>query len=180
MKTKTLLFITCLALFCPDLRAGNPRAITSREAIIVANHQLNKLGMATEFKLKESEEIMEDELLLAYAFNLTPAGYIVVTASTGLPPVIAYSFEGNYGEMSLENPLYELLKSDLSDRIAYCNTPDNFYKSRNESLWETILKDDSTSGVRPLFEQWPATGDGWLKTNWTQNPPYNNFCRWIR
>jgi len=27
-----------------------------------------------------------------------------------------------------------------------------------------------------LFEQWPATGDGWLKTNWTQNSPYNNYC----
>jgi hypothetical protein len=176
MKTRSLLFIICLVLFCVNLTAGNPRTISSSDAMIVANNQLVRLGKQTGFTLKEGREISKDGLILAYAFDLEPAGYIVVAASTGLSPVIAYSFESNFGGMNQDNPLFEMLKADLSIRIANSNTRGNFNNSRYESLWETILKNGFISKADPLFEQWPATGDGWLKTNWTQNPPYNNFC----
>jgi hypothetical protein len=176
MKTRSTYFIIGLLFICLDMTAGNSRTITFSESIIAANNQLVKLGKQTGFTLKEGREIIKDGLILAYAFDLHPAGYIVVTASTGLSPVIAYSFKSNFGNMDQNNPLYELLKADLSNRIAYSNTPGNFYKSKNESLWESILKNAYISNSGPLFEQWPATGDGWLKTNWTQDPPYNNFC----
>jgi hypothetical protein len=176
MKTRSLIFIIGLTFMCLDLTAGYSRTITSREAIIVANQQLVKLGKQTGFSLKEGREIMKDSLILAYAFDLNPAGYIVVAASAGLSPVIAYSFGGNFGDMNQDNPLFELLRADLSKRIALSYTPGNFSISQNESLWEAILNDGFIFKADPLFEQWPATGDGWLKTNWTQSPPYNTFC----
>ena len=161
---------------CLELTAGYSRTITSREAVIVANQQLVKLGKQTGFTLKEGREIRKDGLILAYAFDLEPAGYIVVAASARLPPVIAYSFDSNFGEMNQDNPLFELLKADLSKRLAFSNTYDKFIINKNENIWEEILTDGFIIKADPLFEQWPATGDGWLKTNWTQNPPYNNFC----
>jgi len=48
--------------------------------------------------------------------------------------------------------------------------------AENENLWKVLLTSDYRLYADPLFEQWPATGDGWIKTNWTQSPPYNNFC----
>lgn len=176
MKTRSLFFIISLTFMCLDLTAGYSRSVNSREAIIAANHQLIKLGKQNTFTLKEGREITKDGLILAYAFNLDPEGYVVVAASTGLPPVIAYSFESNFGDLNNDNPFYEILKADLSKRMTYSSTPGNFSISQNEKLWEVILNDGFISKADPLFEQWPATGDGWLKTNWTQNPPYSNFC----
>lgn len=176
MKTKSICLIIGLAIMCLDLTAGNPRTITSHEAVIAANNQLVKFGKQTGFTLREGREISKDDLILAWAFDLDPAGYIVVTASTGLPPVIAYSFESSFGDMSSVNPLFKLLKVDLSKRIALSNTPGIFNTNQNENIWEELLTDGFIAKTDPLFEQWPATGDGWLKTNWTQDPPYNNFC----
>jgi hypothetical protein len=176
MNCRSLYFIIGLTFMCLDLTAGHSRIITSREAVIVANHQLVKLGKLNAYTLKEGREMIKDGLILAYAFDMIPAGYIVVAASDGLPPVIAYSFESNFGGMNQDNPLYELLKADLSKRMALSSIPGNVSISQNESLWEVILNDGFLAKADPLFEQWPATGDGWLKTNWTQNPPYNNFC----
>ena len=31
-----------------------------------------------------------------YIFNFTNKGYVIVSADDGVPPVLAYSFEGNY------------------------------------------------------------------------------------
>jgi hypothetical protein len=69
-----------------------------------------------------------------------------------------------------------LLKADLSERLALLKTSGNSIINENESRWEAILHNEYLSGSGPLFEQWPATGDGWLKTNWTQSAPYNNLC----
>jgi hypothetical protein len=176
MKIKSNCLIIALVLICLDLTAAYSRTITSREAALAANYQLIKLGIQTGFSLDNPREISRDGLVLAYAFNLEPEGYIVVAASTGLPPVIAYSLESNFGEMNQDNPLYELLKADLSKRMACSGIPGHLIINKNEDNWEEILTDGFKAKADPLFEQWPATGDGWLKTNWTQNPPYNNFC----
>jgi hypothetical protein len=176
MKIRYIYFLFGLTLICLNLTPAYSRTITSREAVVAASHQLAKLLKQTDFTLMEGREIMKDGQILAYAFDLDPAGYIIVAASTSLPPVIAYSYESNFGTMGPDNPLFELLQAELSKRIAFSETPGNSIKSQNESRWEAILNSKINSGAGLLFEQWPATGDGWLKTNWTQNAPYNNFC----
>jgi hypothetical protein len=176
MKTRSTYFIIGLIFICLDLTAGNPRSITYQEAAKAANQQIVRLGKQSGFILKEGKEISKDGLILAYAFDLEPEGYIVVASSTGLSPVIAYSFESDFGDMKQGNQLFELLKEDLSERVAFSNNHNNLIINKNENLWEEILSDSFIPKVDPLFEQWPATGNGWLKTNWTQDPPYNNFC----
>lgn len=111
MKIISTNFIITLAIICLDLAVGYSRTVTSQEAAIAANQQLVKLGIKTGFTLKQGREISKDNLILAYAFDLEPAGYIIVSASTGLPPVIAYSLESNFGCMDQVNPLFAMLKA---------------------------------------------------------------------
>lgn len=102
--------------------------------------------------------------LLARVFPLEPSGYVVVAASPLLPRVIAYSFTAGCGRPESGNPLLTMLRADLKSRLDYAA----------ESGQAAVVSELMPRRDRP--EQWPATGDGWLKTNWTQNAPYNNLC----
>ena len=176
MKTRFVFAAIVIALVSLNSSLCFARTITTREAVLVADQQLNKLGKALNFSLQGCREIKKDDLTLAYAFDLEPGGYIVVSASTGLTPVIAYSFESHFGELNQANPLFELVTADLLRRMNFQASSDNPCLAENENLWNALLTSDFRLYADPLFEQWPATGDGWIKTNWTQSPPYNNFC----
>lgn len=160
----------------PEVMADLPVNINTTNATKAALFQLARLGKQNDFSLQEAREIIADDTKLAYVFELDPTGYLVVGAYSMLPPVIAYSCESNFGHMEEDNPLFMLLKADLAKRLAFSDTPGNSLRIYYENLWKSILNDGTRQEAGPLFEQWPATGDGWLKTNWTQNAPYNNFC----
>ena len=56
----------------------------------------------------------EDGTLLAYVTELTPRGFVAVSADTDIAPVVAYSFRSSFpagGDTS--NPLYWMLREDL-------------------------------------------------------------------
>jgi len=176
MKTKLIFLIIGFTVSSLFLTAGIPPEISKPDALTAARKLLTGLGKQNTFTMGETREIKKVDQLLAFVFDLDPPGYIVVGASTDLPPVIAYSFESNFGSMDEDNPLFTLLKKDLAGRSVYAVTPGNSMSTYYLKLWESILSEDPVAKAYPLFEQWPATGDGWLKTNWTQNAPYNNFC----
>ena len=138
-------------------------------------HDLNKIN----FSIRESTGITNDKgELLFYVFNLNPQGYLVVSASYALPPVIAYSFTSNFQGGTDENPLYDMLCADITLRL------ENIQKLPEKIIQERHLEWDSYSEGNPVisgrFEQWPTEGTtptgGWLETSWTQGAPYNNFC----
>lgn len=121
--------------------------------------------------LRFQAEIASEGNTLAYVFLLQPSGYIVVSADTDLPPVIAYSEEGSYQTCEDGGILGDLIRTDLSLRLA-ARTEESARVARQR--WA-----DVSHKSRDDFEQWPPAGysftGGWLKTNWTQNAPYNNF-----
>ena len=154
--------------------------ITSKQA---ANNKIVELNKSNQFSIVDFKHAYSDEMgqELFYIFEISPQGYIVVSADTDLPPVIAYSFNNNYDvEAWDDNPLIKILLSDIKLRIEnISNLPDEIILQRNNA-WQNVLdkETDNTSSV--LFQQWPPEGTtstgGWLETNWTQNAPYNNFC----
>jgi hypothetical protein len=107
---------------------------------------------------------------LGYVFKLAPSGYVVVCADDDLPPVIAWSETSSFSAED-SDLLAELLTEDISSRLQYL---DDSARGQNRLQWQNL------SVPKDPFQQWPPEGTtatgGWLKTNWTQNAPYNAMC----
>jgi hypothetical protein len=186
---KTLVFVV-IGLF---IGAGIVPTIIGNEIRIIANdndtiridvatrvasaklHDLDKI----DFSITESTGITNDKREpLFYVFYLNPQGYLVVSASYDLPPVIAYSFTSNFQDETDANPLYDMLYADITLRLENIQKlPEKMIQERH-ILWDAYLHEKPM--ITGGFEQWPAEGTtstgGWVETLWTQDAPYNNFC----
>lgn len=152
--------------------------ITRDVASSVATAKLQELNKEN-FLIAESTQIINEKgKILFYVFELNPPGYIIVTGSYDLPPVIAYSFTNNFQGNTGDNPLFDLLYADITLRLQYIQLiPEKTLEERHLQ-WDTFNKGTPLSSGR--FEQWPPEGStptgGWILTNWHQSPPFNNFC----
>ncbi len=138
-------------------------------------HELQKFG----FLITETTQINNEKgAPLFYVFELNPPGYLIVTGSYDLPPVIAYSFTSNFQTTTEGNPLFDLLYADLTLRLRYIDYIAEVTLEERHLQWDSYTKGTPLSNGR--FEQWPPEGStptgGWILTNWHQNAPYNNFC----
>ncbi len=137
--------------------------------------ELQKIG----FLITETTKITNEKgATLFYIFELNPPGYLIVTGSYDLPPVIAYSFTSNFQTTTEGNPLFDLLYADLTLRLQYIDYISEVTLEERHLQWDSYTKGIPFSNGR--FEQWPPEGStptgGWLFTNWHQNAPYYNFC----
>jgi hypothetical protein len=189
-RRRKLSVIIIIAILCgmsavPSIAGNTTRTteqnlhkIDSLTATVVASAALQVFGK-TGFSLKDALPLINDQgTLLCYDFPLRPQGYIVVSASSDLPPIIAYSFTDNFPHPDTPNVLSDLLTADLTLRLKNIpNLSDSVLQTRHQ-LWDTYLSGRAARSTS--FEQWPPEGStptgGWVLTNWDQNPPYNNFC----
>ncbi|MCD4744817.1 MAG: thiol protease/hemagglutinin PrtT [Bacteroidales bacterium] len=177
----SIVLIIMLSVF--TYSTGNTKPIDFKSAKKVAEIKLIQSDKAENYSIRENANIFKNnkELILFYIFELAPNGYIVVSADTDIPPVIAYSFTNNYYTQNSDNNiLVQLLRADIQLRLDnLCKLPQEIIKNRNLS-WENYLKENIDNLTDKGFQQWPPEGTtstgGWLETNWTQNAPYNNFC----
>jgi len=171
MRNKLILlfviFTSILLFAIPSIA----KQINNNEAVLVAKNKLNKLKKAEYFIVSNCIEIKNGNIIIAFEIDLVPKGYIIVSANTDLPPIVAYSFESNFGELNNRNPLYSIIKSDLLKRNIFVSN-----NIKNNNYWEELLNENLKTKQDSTFQQWPSVGNGWLTTNWTQNSPYNDFC----
>jgi hypothetical protein len=159
-------------------RSNDYHLIDINDAIRVAHSKLYEL-QKTGFSIASSTEKNRDEgEPLYFVFDLNPQGYLVVSGSYDLPPVIAYSFMNNFPDSSQSNPLSDMLTSDLVLRLQNIpNLSETMIQERHTD-WDSYLADHPRSSGQ--FEQWPPEGStptgGWLLTHWDQSAPYNNLC----
>ena len=143
------------------------------KAIQMAQMQLQRLDAGDRI-LAAGISLEADGILLAYIYPLEPQGYIVISAQSDLPPVLAYSLESDYLDSEIDNPLANLLRKDLSNRMQNIAMQSQAEKAIIVKAWNQ----PAASQTRD-FEQWPPAGTtptgGWIKTEWTQSAPYNNL-----
>ncbi|MCD4849172.1 MAG: thiol protease/hemagglutinin PrtT [Candidatus Aegiribacteria sp.] len=127
--------------------------------------------------------IMDDEggSTLAYVFELNPAGYVIVGADDMLPPVIAYSYTDHCTDDRHDrNILFDIVRMDLIARLSSLNNITEEHQSECGRQWDEYITGDFVTLSPLMLEQWPPEGStptgGWLMENWTQSPPYNNYC----
>ena len=177
MKLK--LFLIIFVFVFSGMGFLNAENVELKDAKKVAESKLIQLKKANNFSIKSiNSNTSKNGEILFYVFDLNPKGYIVVTADTDLPPVIAYSFESYFGKYNSENnTLLKLLKTDIQFRKKNISElPVEVINQRN-SLWKTILNtENSTSdnSVLLLKNSYASIGP-LLETIWSQNYPFNIF-----
>jgi len=166
----SLVLLTCNALQINAQHISNPTA--QKAAITWISHHdgysLNSSGVLTDTQGK----------IIGYQYNLSPIGYLVLTADQCLSPLIAYSLTSVYSvEGETSNPLHDILVRDIGSRLKHLDLIPEYEKELHHSQWTALLEQDLDVKT---FEQWPPEGStstgGWLETNWTQSYPYNKYC----
>ena len=150
---------------------SNPFFIGFEDAQKVAETKIS-LIKSSKYIISEAIEIKSvGDSPVMYVFSLNPEGYIVIPANKCLPPIIAYSFENDFGAISEENVLLQLLKADISSRIDHIDLiSENIVKTRYEQ-WQRYLR-----RVKINLQSLESSVGPLLDTQWSQNAPYNNFC----
>src|SRR3989339_188650 len=140
----------------------------------VANALILISGNERNYSLKNIFTVNSSENLFFYVAELTPIGYMIISADDRLPAVIAYSFQNNLDQ---DGKFIAILKKDISYRMnALSYLPAEIIVRRNFQ-WKQLVSDVIQKEVA---EQWPPAGStttgGWLESNWNQSSPYNQMC----
>ena len=150
--------------------------ITEGDAIQVAEKFLLLNERTEEFLSLKTQKLAytDTKLDIVHLIEFQPKGFIVISSSKKMPPVLAYSFDNNFGLVSDENPLFKLLITESILRFENLERIPDFTKN-----WHFFLSKEIETKQRSI-QYWPLPGTtgtgGWLEDNWTQNAPYNNFC----
>ena len=156
--------------------------VTLADARLAANHRLERDGMAGSFTIEGVSGLSGDDgTMLAYVFDLSPSGYVVVSADDAMPPVPAYSYSSDFGGGEGQTfGMSDLLAIDIENRMACAGLISEEAALANARSWEAATSGLADPGFPAMLEQWPAAGTtptgGWLMENWTQGSPYNAYC----
>jgi hypothetical protein len=141
----------------------------------VAAYQIAHNGKSTDYLIKDIGENVIDSKSLFYIAELSPKGYIIITADDNLPPVIAYSFDNN---INLDGKFISLLEKDIKLRLAAIDKLPEAMILQRKLMWKKMLSDDFSRDTQ--LESWPPEGStttgGWMEFSWNQGAPYWDMC----
>ncbi len=162
---------------------GQAEQVDEASARLVAGAKLRQLDGGGEFSLCAPLVFSgtDSEQPLFFIFELDPRGYVVVSADSGLPPVLAYSLTNSYGGGNLPGTnLPAILRVDLELRLRQLPGLAASTVNARTQQWQRLLGLLSGPAVERGPQQWPPAGTtstgGWLESNWHQEAPYNNSC----
>ena len=120
----------------------------------------------------ETIVISKENKTLYYIFNMSPCGWIAVSADDALWPVLAYSFEGRYTGKDLP-PQYVAWMKQYEETLLYLANHPADATAEISSVWHELLGEGyvqnyqarAATFVKPL-----------LYSNWDQGIYYNGKC----
>ena len=122
-----------------------------------------KIDKIHDLKTQETNEI------IAYVVSLTPTGFIVLSSSRDVDPIIAYSFSHVWNsDTTKSNILFQILSNDLTNRLKYQSTIPKDRIETSNTLWDNYLSMEKLEELETEFQQWPEPGttttSGWVET----------------
>jgi len=156
--------------------------INSDFAIYIAEQFLFKKEKQIDYIIQWGEPLLDttNDVHLGYVFYLFPIGYIIVSSSKMIQPVIAYSFTSSAPMDNQFNPLQSLLTVDISSQLTQSRMLSKEQQQILIARWDNYGIDPPIEEIDEEFQQWPPEGstttEGWIETQWDQYAPYNNFC----
>ncbi|MDP8210300.1 MAG: C10 family peptidase [Candidatus Stygibacter australis] len=124
----------------------------------------------------------EDNQNIAWAFDLSPVGFIIVNCDTDIVPIYAYSFRNSFSlEEVQQNTALMMLKEDIKLRKSAIDVTDPAIIQDNNLTWQAYLNNDLQSLIsrdRSVFppSSYNTPTGGWVVTQWDQGHPWNQFC----
>jgi hypothetical protein len=172
-------YIFCLLAIILALPLG-ARNVTLREAQSVALGKILIEGQS--HQIAATHFISDEQKSIAWVFQLTPAGFVIVTSDTDLVPVYGYSFRNSFSlKEGKRNPGLNMLKEDIRLRVLAKELTDPEIIQQNNNQWQAYIENNLSpipSRDRSVFP--PSTYNtptgGWIVTQWDQGYPYNQFC----
>jgi len=158
---KFLIFFFLISIFCKAAPVDVKKAEKVAYNFIFERADMSirkNLSLSlTEIKYDESQKN-----ILCYIFDITPEGFIIVSADDNLVPVIAYAFEGKYVKGYNKTQEYW-----LSEQLAlgYQNMIEDAANKQRWQLLQHVSAPKSIKGVSPL-----------CTTRWDQGQYYNYMC----
>jgi len=166
------LFIGCILL--PGPMKILAQKVDQHDAAAIAGNYLH--SRIPELSISYGEAFLDSQDTLAWVFHCQPMGFIIISANQYLPPILAWSTEGDFAEGEAWENFLTIFRLDLKTRIQFAK-PEAQESNLNLQKW-VYWMNPASKGWK--FEQWPPEGwsstGGWLFTNWTQNSPYNALC----
>ena len=114
MKNLFIRIFIVITVLCAVLGVrGYAQSVTEAQATMVCERflQENNRNSAT-FKLEESIRAT-DETVCLYRFGIEGTGFVIVSASTTTPPVLAYSFDENFEWIPPVRDLFFLYEQEM-------------------------------------------------------------------
>ncbi len=155
--------------------------VTKQTARVVAQSKLLELHKNYQYMIQDIQTVYspDSEQVLAYFVTLSPYGYIIVSSSYVLRPVIGYSFTSPTTENAAQrNTFMGFLCADLLLRLQHHDTVPKNIKDAYQKEWQKLVQ--GTILLTDDFKQWPPEGttdtEGWVETQWHQSSPYNDMC----
>jgi len=133
---------------------------------------------STNPSIRESGDIVNDDILLARIYNLDPDGFVVVPVMMELPPVKLYSESGRLDPAD-EDGFVQMLRDILYLRYETTVSPfgtddQNLVVSEHRGLWDRLAA--PTRDFRPLTALATDSAGPLLTSSWHQGDPYNLDC----
>ncbi len=155
--------------------------ITENQAREVAEMQIRAFAKDNYTIESTFPMLQNDQSVLAYVFQLNPAGFVIVSPDTDINPVIGYSFRNQFDFNRTDNNTgYLFVEHDLNSRLELLSVTSPQVISANNELWNRYLS-GTVNYANQRDTLWPPEGysdtEGWVETQWNQSPaPYNSFC----
>lgn len=109
---------------------------------------------------------------VAFLTKLVPQGFILLSTDDEIQPIIGYSFQDNFTSQPEELEIMQSWLGKVHD--SYLGKLALSQKQLNQLKWRNPI------AATDEFQQWPPAGTtptgGWLKENWSQGNPYNQYC----
>lgn len=139
---------------------------SEKEARVLADRYFNSYSVKSAVMLKNSFSVQYNGTTVYHVFNYEGGGFVVVSASDAVTPILAQSDNGFIDE-NITNPAVKYWFESYSKEIEYIikSNPDN-----TETLkeWNSITGKSSEGSV---FDAGPL-----LTTEWDQGEWYNYYC----
>ena len=104
-----------------------------------------------------------------FIYNVGNQGFVVISGSTILPPVIAWSDQGNFPDMEDTPENFRSWMTHYSEMIEFANTNHLVPEAKIQLQWDKaeqgIFGNRDTQTVNPL-----------VSTRWNQDCYYNEYC----